>query len=146
MGARRYEIYLQVFNSIHVSHKWTSEILIWTQEDKFHISKQPCTCIILFILLFCIFVYFIFGFFVLFCLFYNKVFDNFPKISISKVIRTFSENIRRLPKIIEDCIRKIQRCFDLILINFGSFSIETCQTRQQTWHHWYLHMWKISYL
>jgi len=49
MVARRYEIYLRVFKSI--SHEWaqrTSEISIWTREDKFHISKQPCN--ILFII------------------------------------------------------------------------------------------------
>ena len=49
MGARRYGIYLWVFNSI--AHEWTqrtSEMSSWTREGKFHIYKQPC--IILFII------------------------------------------------------------------------------------------------
>ena len=43
MGARRYGISLQVFNSI--AHEWaqqTSEMSSWTREEKFHVYKQPC--------------------------------------------------------------------------------------------------------
>ena len=43
MGPRRYGISLWVFNLI--AHEWaqqTSEMSSWTQEEKFHIYKQPC--------------------------------------------------------------------------------------------------------
>ncbi len=63
---------------------------------------------------------------------FPTIFRRFPKIfkmlskgrtNDSKHFPNFSEHFRRLS-------RKIQRCFDLISINFGSLSIETRRTLQ----------------
>ncbi len=59
---------------------------------------------------------------------------NFITKSISKKllikISEIAEDYRRLP-------RKIRRCFDLVSINFGSLSIETCKTLRADWSKWY---------
>ncbi len=74
---------------------------------------------------------------------FPKIANHFPKISedLQNVVRRlyecfqpFSELFRRLP-------RKIRRCFDLLSIYFGSFSIETGQTCQKMFRNRYLHMW-----
>ena len=49
MDAWRYGIYLRVFTSISNEWaQWTSEISMWTLEDKFHISARPCIILYLY--------------------------------------------------------------------------------------------------
>jgi len=100
----RYGISLQVFNSI--SHEWvqrTSAKESWTTREIFHIYKQPCTCIILFIIIINILITM---FSTIFWRDYTT-FGRFPKIlqKLSKahtnVFRHFSKNFQRLLKISE---------------------------------------------
>ena len=87
MGVRRYEMSLQVPNSI--SHKYAqqaSEIYSWTQEEIFHINKQP---------------------YIVLCRHTdNHLFDDFLKKKIvgspSECFCTISENFERLPMNSED--------------------------------------------
>ena len=126
MPARGYEFYLRVFNSI--CHECTERVRYRVEHEKIKFVSTSGH--------------------VIFCLLYKQqhqgYFSNFPKISedfpkIFKILRTLSEvhahisdhvpkiseDVQRFPKIAEGCRifpSKLQRCFDHIEMNLGSFN------------------------